>query len=211
MANQADVFRKLEQVSLGSAVHVLRVLHELGRGDAPRAARPEHDSEGSRDVVFDLARALLTGYEGFLRFRERYFDVVTDGLRGLYYPRMAPDGAVGRERLTLEGRLGDFARGRFRLENEQTTDVELTFRFGEFVTANDDRRFPVAVTVGPPGASVARASDRRLAAGERRVFEVAVHLDPKTFQPWQTYVGDIQVVRDGQIVGELTLEVLPKP
>lgn len=211
MANQADVFRKLERVSIGSAAHVLRVLHELGRGNAPRTARPVRETEDARDVVFDVARVLLTGYEGFLRLQERYFDVVADGLRGLYYPRMAADGTPGRERLVLEGRPGEFARGRFRLENEQETDVELSFRFGEFVSAHDDRRFPVAVTVGPPAVEVARASDRRLAAGERRVFEVAVRLDPATFHPGQTYVGDIQVVRDGQTVGELTVEVVAKP
>ena len=31
MADESDVFRKLDRVSLDSTTHILRVLHELGR------------------------------------------------------------------------------------------------------------------------------------------------------------------------------------
>jgi hypothetical protein len=210
MADEADVFRRLDRVSIDSATHVLRVLHELGRSDAPRSSRPGPDPAGTRDLVFDVARLFLTGYEEFLRLQERYFDVVADGLRDLGRP-WTSEPAAARERLAVEGPVGGTARGRFRLENEQDVDVDLSFRFGEFAAAHDERRFPAAISVRLPAADVARAADRRLAAGERRVFEVAVHLDPATFQPYRTYVGDIQVLRDGRTVAELTLEVSAKP
>jgi hypothetical protein len=211
MADEADVFRKLEQTSIGSVAHVLRVLHELGRDDGPRPARKARDPDDARDVVFDVARFLLRGYEEFLRLQERYFDVVADGARDLARPWAATGGEVARERLPMAGRVGDVARGGFYLENEQDADVVLVFRFGEFVAAHSDRRFAAGVTVGSPANDLARASDRRLAAGERRKFEVVVRLDPAMFEPWETYVGEVQVLRDGRLVGELALEVKPEP
>jgi hypothetical protein len=87
MADESDVFRKLDRVSVDSATHFLRVLHELGRGDAPRSFRKDTDRPDTRDVVFDIARVILSGYEQFLGLQERYFDVVADGVRDLYRPR----------------------------------------------------------------------------------------------------------------------------
>jgi hypothetical protein len=103
--------------------------------------------------------------------------------------------------------VGDWASGRFRLENEEDRDVELKIGIGEFTTGHDDRRFPVPVTVRRPGASETLASDLRLPAGERRVFEIRVQLDAATFKPGLTYVGEIHVLRDGRQVAELILEL----
>jgi len=171
MANESDVFRKLDGVSVDSATHLLRVLHELGRGNAPRTSPRDPDRAGTRDLVFDIARVVLTGYEGLLGLQERYFDVVADGIRDLYRP-WSSEPVADRERLRLRGKVGDWASGRFRLQNDEDRDVELKLGTSDFTTGHDDRRFPVAVTVRQPNAREALVSDLRLPAGERRVFEV---------------------------------------
>src|SRR5690349_17953030 len=130
MADDADVFRKLEQVSLGGAVNLLRALHELGRGETRPKAHASRDADGTRDVVYDVARFVLNGYEAWLRLQDRYYDVVTSGYRDLGGAFASAGCEVARERLRLEGRVGDVARGRFNVENEQQADAELGFRFG---------------------------------------------------------------------------------
>src|SRR5262245_57632918 len=210
MADEADVFRKLQRLSVDTVAQALRGLHDAGRGGAPRSARGAGDREGGRDVVFDVARLVLNVYEEFLRLQEGYHDVIADGLRdiGSYYGFTTgygfTGGDVARERIPLAGNMGEVVRGKLRVDNEESDDVELTFRIGEF--ASEDERFTPAVTVAPPGCDVARAADRRPAAGERRVFDVSIRLE-EPFRAWRRYVGSVFVVREGRTVGEVTIEV----
>ena len=207
MANEADLMRKLEKLSVDSAASALHVLHRLGGSDrAPRPRDGKEKVDPLRALVFDVAHYLLDGYEHWLKVQERYFDYVADSARELASPCRPADGGA----LELEGKLGGMARGRFQIENDRGADLELSFRFGEFSAAGGDRRFAAAVTVGPPGVDAPSAADRLVAAGERRAFEVAVRLDGGMFEAKHRYLGEIQVVAAGRTLGELAIEVSVK-